>query len=85
MKTFLGTSENACKAQIYVALIAYVLTEFIRRNISKVGHAYKQFVNLIRICLMQYQGLNYIVNEIKPISIKIKEDREKDVGQLQLL
>lgn len=84
VKTFLGTSENACKSQIYVALIAYVLTEFIRRQISKISHAFKQFINLIRICLMQYQGLNYIVNEIQPISIKIQPEKIKDNGQIAL-
>lgn len=84
IKTFIGTSENACKAQIYIALLAYVLIEFIRRHISKVKHAFKQFVNLIRICLMQFQGLSNIVTEIKPISIKLAPVTEPDIGQLKL-
>src|SRR5690606_16858268 len=31
IKTFLGTSENAVKSQIYVALISYLLVELIKR------------------------------------------------------
>ena len=65
IKTFLGTSENACKAQIFVALIVYLLLELIRRNISKTYHCFGHFVTLIRVCLTQYNRLEYIVNEIK--------------------
>jgi IS4 transposase len=35
VKTFWGTSENAVKSQIYVALINYLLLELIKRTISK--------------------------------------------------
>lgn len=30
IKNFLGTSENACKSQIYIALICYFLLELVR-------------------------------------------------------
>lgn len=73
IKTFIGTSENACKSQIYIALIAYYLLELIRRSISKVKHTFSQFVNLIRICLGHYHSLKYVVNEIQPISQKAKK------------
>jgi len=65
IKTFLGTSENACKSQIFIALIVYLLLELIRRNISKTHHCFGHFVTLIRVCLTQYNRLEYIVNEIK--------------------
>ncbi|MTI86961.1 MAG: IS4 family transposase [Balneolaceae bacterium] len=65
IKTFLGTSENACKSQIFIALIVYLLLELIRRNISKTYHCFGHFVTLIRVCLTQYNRLDYIVNEIK--------------------
>ena len=35
VKTFWGTSENAVKSQIYVALISYLLLELIKRTIVK--------------------------------------------------
>lgn len=73
IKTFLGTSENACKAQIFVALIVYLLLELIRRNISKTYHCFGHFVTLIRVCLTQYNRLEYIVNEIKITVQKAKK------------
>jgi len=72
VKTFIGTSENACKSQIYIALIAYFLLELIRRTMSKGNHSFSNFVNLIRICLIQYHSLAYVVNEILPITQKVK-------------
>lgn len=84
VKTFIGTSENAVKSQIYVALLAFILLEFIRRHLSEANHAFKQFVNLIRICLMKYQGLNYVINHIDDTSQSLQNDRLRDDGQLSL-
>lgn len=84
VKTFVGTSENAVKSQIYIALLAFILLEFIRRHISEAKHAFKQFVNLIRICLMKYQGLNYVVNKIDEKAEVLKPKPHQDVGQLNL-
>ena len=65
IKTFLGTSENACKSQIFIAMIVYLLLELIRRNISKTYHCFGHFVTLIRVCLTQYKRLEYIASEIQ--------------------
>ncbi len=65
IKTFLGTSENACKSQIFIAMIVYLLLELVRRNISRIHHCFGHFVTLIRVCLTQYNRLEYIANEIK--------------------
>jgi uncharacterized protein YlbG (UPF0298 family) len=73
IKTFLGTSENACKSQIYIALIAYLLLEYIRRVISKVNHSFSNFVNLIRICLTHYLSMDYVANEILPKTQKLRK------------
>lgn len=78
VKTFLGTNENACKSQIFIALIAYFLLELIRRTMSKANHSFSNFVNLIRICLVHYHSLKYVVNEILPISQKVN----KRVGKI---
>lgn len=77
VKTFLGTSENACKSQIFVSLIAYFLLELIRRTMSKVKHSFSNFVNLIRICLVHYHSIKYVVNEIVPKSQKVKQPSRK--------
>jgi len=62
IKTFIGTSENACKSQIFISLICYLLLELIRRTLSKTKHRFGHFVTLIRVCLTQYNRLGYIVN-----------------------
>jgi len=94
IKTFLGTTPNACKSQIFIALIAYLLLELIRRTLSKTAHRFGHFVTLIRVCLTQYNRLGYIVNntQIKvraarkqygePPNLFSFKQREKDFEQL---
>jgi len=76
VKTFLGTSENACKSQLYIALISYLLLEIIRRHVSKIKHCFGHFVTLVRVCLTQYNKLEYIVTEIKITVQKANKIRE---------
>jgi hypothetical protein len=76
IKTFLGTSENACKSQIYIAMIVYLLLELIRRSISKTYHCFGHFVTLIRVCLTQYNRLEYITSEIQ-ITVQKAKKRNK--------
>ncbi|MEQ9289160.1 MAG: hypothetical protein RIG77_19700, partial [Cyclobacteriaceae bacterium] len=76
VKTFLGTNENACKSQLFIALITYLLLEIIRRHISKTKHCFGHFVTLIRVCLTQYNRLQYIVDEIKITVQKANKIRE---------
>lgn len=86
VKTFLGTSENATKSQIYCAMITYLLLELIRRSISKVNHCFGHFVTLIRVCLIQYNRLDYIVNEIQQTVQKARKEwtRAPDSRQITL-
>lgn len=65
VKSFVGTSKNAVKSQIYVALIAFILLEFIRKNVSKQKHSFKHLVTFIRICLISKVSLRFLVNELK--------------------
>lgn len=71
VKTFIGTSPNAVKSQIYVALICYLLLELLRRNTCKAAHAFSNFTEKIRICICHYLSLDYVCNQIcqgaKPI------------------
>jgi hypothetical protein len=66
VKTFVGTSENAVKSQIFAALIAYLLIELLRRVTAKGQTAFSNFVEKIRICLSFYLSLDYVINQIKP-------------------
>lgn len=77
IKTFIGTSENAVKSQIYVALISYLLLELIKRFYCDKKTAFSNFCEKIRICLMHYLTLDYLCNELKPIVKKAKIPPEK--------
>lgn len=72
IKTFLGTSENAVRSQIFIALICYLLLELLRRSTCKARHAFSNFVERIRICLAYYLSLDYVCNHIsqgaKPVA-----------------
>ena len=76
IKTFLGTSENAVKSQIYIALICYLLLELIKRFYSDKKTAFSNFYEKIRVCPMHYLTLNYVCNELKPIVKKVKKPPE---------
>jgi hypothetical protein len=96
IKTFIGTSENACKSQIFIALICYLLLELMRRTLSKTKHCFSHFVTLIRVCLTQYNRLGYIVNATQitvrqarkyakpPPNLFSQNNNEKDFQQIFL-
>jgi hypothetical protein len=76
IKTFVGTNANSCKSQLFAGLISYFLLELIRRVISKVKHRFGHFATLIRVCLMHYNGLDYVVNEIKDVVKKARKSKD---------
>jgi hypothetical protein len=77
IKTFLGTSENAVKSQIYVALINYMLLELIRKTINSQNEAFSTLVEKIRTCLYFYLSLDYVCNKINQKSKKINPKSNK--------
>lgn len=60
IKTFVGTSENAVKSQIFIAMIVYLLLELIRRVYCKGKTAFSNFCEKIRICILHYLSFEYI-------------------------
>ena len=64
VKTFVGTSENAVKSQIFIALITYLLLELIRRTTAKKTPAFTSFVEKIRMSLCFYLSLDYVCNKM---------------------
>jgi len=72
VKTFVGTSENAVKSQLFVALIAYLLIELLRRVKAKGKTAFSNFVEKIRICLCYYLTLEYVIERIQPNARSIR-------------
>ena len=72
IKTFLGTSENAVKSQIYVALITYLLLELINRTVVKTKKSFSNFVERIRMCLVFYLSIEYVCNQVSEGVKKVK-------------
>lgn len=79
VKTFWGTSENAVKSQIYVALINYLLLELIKRTISKKTIAFSNLSEKIRFCLYHYLSLDYVCNEVREGVRKITLESQKEI------
>lgn len=73
IKSFVGTSENAVKSQIFIALISYLLLELIRRTNCDKNTAFSGFCEKIRVCLLHYLTINYVCNELKPIAKKTEK------------
>lgn len=73
IKTFVGTSENAVKSQIYVALISYLLLELINRTIAKKTKTFSNFVEKIRICLVFYLSIEYVCNQVSEGAKKVNK------------
>jgi IS4 transposase len=73
IKSFLGTSENAVKSQIYIALICYLLLELLRRTATKKAVAFSNFVEKIRFCLPYYLSISYVCNHISEGAKMVKQ------------
>lgn len=75
IKTFIGTSQNAVKSQIYIALITYFLLQLIVRTVANKKHAFSNFVDKIRISLtfnFTLDNVLYCLIQYKLINIKKK-------------
>ncbi|MEJ2629025.1 MAG: IS4 family transposase [bacterium] len=79
VKTFIGTSQNAVKSQIYIALICYLILELIKRTMAKRKHAFSNFVEKIRICLPFYLSLHYVCNQISEGAKRIKVVKQPEL------
>jgi hypothetical protein len=85
VKTFWGTSENAVKSQIFIALINYLLLELIKRTIPKKAVAFSNLTEKIRFCLYHYLSLDYVCNQVREgvrkVCMKIQHEAvfEKDL------
>lgn len=79
VKTFVGTSENAVKSQIYIALITYLLLELIRRTVPKKTPAFTGFVEKIRMSLCFYLTLDYVCNTMREGAKQIKSTKQLEI------
>jgi hypothetical protein len=79
VKTFWGTSENAVKSQIYVALICYLLLELIKRTIAIIPMAFSNLSEKIRFCLYHYLSLDYVCNEVREGARKVTIKKQREI------
>jgi hypothetical protein len=79
IKTFWGTSENAVKSQIYVALICYLLLELIKRTMAKIPIAFSNLSEKIRFCLYHYLSLHYVCNEVREGARKVSIKKQREI------
>ena len=90
IKTFLGTSENAVKSQIYVAMIVFLLLELIRRVYCKNKTGFSNFCEKVRICLLHYLSFEYLcsingkVHKVEKLPDKRLFDQDEFCVQAEL-
>lgn len=77
IKTFIGTSENAVKIQIWVALISYLLIQYIRFQ-TKTVFSFLSSLRLIKENILTNNSLEKVLLDNHKIKIK-----QLDVIQLQ--
>ena len=56
MKTFVGTSENALRIQIWTALISLLLLKWLH-HLSKAGWSLSTLASMLRLNLFTYRDL----------------------------
>lgn len=63
IKAFFGTSENAVKAQIWIAVSVYVLIAIIKKEL-RLGHSLAEILQIISIALFEQVQLQQLLTEI---------------------
>jgi hypothetical protein len=83
IKTYLGTSENAVKSQVFGTMIVFLLLELIHRVYCKGTIAFSNYCEKVRICLLHYLSFSYLcgisgkVKKIQKPSDKTLFDRDE--------
>lgn len=62
IKTFYGTSENAVKTQIWVAITVYVLAAIIKKKLALSSPLYT-FLQILSVTVFEKTPLNQLVSE----------------------
>ena len=75
IRHFIGTSENAVKTQIYIALIAFLLLRA-AHNLQKMVQRPQAFARLVKLNLMTRRCLSQL---LKPTRIDQKDKRQKSL------
>lgn len=78
LKYFLGDNQNAIEIQIWITLIAYLLTKVLQKQITKHKWAYSSIVAITRAHLMAYIDLIGFLNNpnAKWVLVKIENQEQ---------
>ncbi len=81
IKRFIGTSENAVKIQIIVAMIAYLLLHLTNKAVDS-SLTLQQLARLVAVNLMQRRNILELVMKLSPMP---KRRRTENLNQLSLI
>jgi hypothetical protein len=78
IKAFFGTSDNAVKTQIWIAVSIYVLIAIIKKEL-RLGHSLAEILQILSIALFEQVPLQQILTEIH-----MKNENSQNHNQLSL-
>jgi IS4 transposase len=67
IKSFYGTSPNAVKTQVWIAICIYVLVAIIRKELN-VEHSLHEILQILSVSLFEKTPINEALSPEKPIS-----------------
>ena len=76
IKSFWGTSENAVKTQVYIAIITYTLVSIIKSKL-KINRSTYEILQILSVSLFDKTKLNQLLQS--PISQNVKEQQYKQL------
>ena len=79
IKAFFGTSENAVKTQIWIAVATYVLIAIVKKR-SMLPHSLYEILQILSLTMFESTPINQLLAKPQPNS-----DRENESEQLLLL
>ena len=82
IKHFLGTSENAVKIQVLIAMIAYLLLRFVKSSLSMKKLSLQEIARLISANIFQKKAIDSL---LLGVFDKLKPDKSVTYAQNQLI
>ena len=81
IKRFIGTTENAVKIQIIIAMIAYLLLHLVNKAVDS-NLTLQQLARLVSVNLMQRRNILELVMKLSPMP---KRQPTENLNQLRLI
>ena len=69
IKVFLGTSENAVKTQIWIAVSVYVLVAIVKKRLNLSASLY-EMLQILSLTMFERIPLDQLLNKIVPDDIR---------------